>query len=690
MYGKKEHENSSSVPFVLSSLALLLGGCASGKPPAVTGALPLRTVVIYRNGVGYFERAGHVEADQVRFRVRGDEVGDFLATMAVIEKGGSSVRSASFPLKLDPPMPPPPTEPGPGGVPGPEKKPDDQAKLVTVVLELDGKKHDLQVGYVAETPLWRPSYRLVVQRGGKADLQAWGIVQNLSGEDWTRVRLSLVAGAPLAFQATLGTPIIPERPSVTDAGEVVQAVPLSETSLAQASAPSPSPAPEMKNSEPADRDHDSVANTDDVMPEEASSDKPRSNRRPAARTSGAASNRKDDLAKKSAAPRGGGMGPPGTPKPAQMSAAPRGGMAPSAVRAEPAIRANPSGPRDLSALAAVAIEGSSTRYDLPNLVTVPNKNATMVMLLSKRVAGEGIFLFAPAPGVSDSFRHPFRVARFVNQTNGLLERGPIAVFEGGSFLGQGIVEPLPPGATATVPFAIDRAVAVESDVSSNEEGSRIAKIEAGELTIERDLRVKTRYRVRNGNDHVARVLIKHGRRPSTRLFQPPKGTEDNVGTNTALVPMDAAPRGTGELVVDERLMTTRNADWLSDLANEAVTVYLADRRANGETATQLRKAWAIRPALTRLGDEERALQNEQSELAKATEETRQNLRSLEKNPAAAALRTQLTERLARTALRLNEISKRLVEIQLSQNEQRVRFGEALRAIKLTNPLPPPT
>ena len=94
--------------------------------------------------------------------------------------------------------------------------------------------HDLQVGYVADSPVWKPSYRLVVHSEGDADLQAWGIVENISGEDWKNVKLSLVAGAPLAFQADLGTPVIPDRPTVTDRGEVVAAIPHGETTLGDA------------------------------------------------------------------------------------------------------------------------------------------------------------------------------------------------------------------------------------------------------------------------------------------------------------------------------------------------------------------------------------------------------------------------------------------------------------------------
>src|SRR5580704_4186747 len=69
---------------------------------ATTDALPVSRVVVYRNGVAYFERTGRVDDGEVRFKMKRTEVGDFLATLAVMERGGSSVRSAAFPLPDDP------------------------------------------------------------------------------------------------------------------------------------------------------------------------------------------------------------------------------------------------------------------------------------------------------------------------------------------------------------------------------------------------------------------------------------------------------------------------------------------------------------------------------------------------------------------------------------------------------------
>src|SRR5580658_6580288 len=202
---------------------------------ATTDALPVKRVVVYRNGVAYFERSGHVDNDEVRFKMKQTEVGDFLATLAVLERGGSSVRAAAFPIQVDDDdASQPGDEPSPTPATKPRERTQDEKKgLETVVLSLDGREHDLQVGYVAESPVWKPSYRLVVHSDGEADLQAWGIVENLSGEDWRNVKLSLIAGAPLAFRAQLGVLVLPPRPTVTDEGEVIAAVPRGETSLGQ-------------------------------------------------------------------------------------------------------------------------------------------------------------------------------------------------------------------------------------------------------------------------------------------------------------------------------------------------------------------------------------------------------------------------------------------------------------------------
>ncbi len=87
----------SSIAIAVVSFAGI--GCARA-PQVQVESLALKRVVVYRNGVGYFERGGHVEGSEVRFKMKESEVGDFLATLAVMEQG-SSVRAAASPLDID-------------------------------------------------------------------------------------------------------------------------------------------------------------------------------------------------------------------------------------------------------------------------------------------------------------------------------------------------------------------------------------------------------------------------------------------------------------------------------------------------------------------------------------------------------------------------------------------------------------
>ena len=646
-------------------LSIACAGCAT-PPPVVAPGLALRKVVIYRNGVGYFERGGRVNSDRVQFKVRKDEVGDFLATLAVLERGGSSVRSASFPLDVeddDAPAPPPatprpvpalytlaPASAVPAPVAGSVAQP--PRDVNRVIMALDGKEHDLQVGYIARTPVWRPSYRLVIDKDG-AILQTWGIVQNLSGEDWTNVSLSLVAEAPLAFDASLATAVIPPRPTVSDGGDVIAVIPRSETSLAQGPPPPAASAPAPESMDRMEEDK--------AMAAPGRSRSARPSAQPSKKAKGGMAAELFSRDDAGSVVGGGGFGGIATPDYSQRT-------------------------KNLAALAAIGVQAGTTRYDLPAAVTIPDKSATMVMLLDQHVPGEVVALFAPDGGVPGSMSHPFRVARFSNKTGGLLERGPLAIFSEGAFVGQGMTDPLPDGATASVPFALDRSVAIESTRERREEGARLYHIEAGQLTIARETVLLTKYKAKNGADRVAKLVIKHPRTAGARMNNFPAGTEDNTGTGSALVPAPVGARATVDLTLDERQQTTRGVDWLEPLADDAVKAYLGDRRADQVVVAQLKAAWDIRKVLVAANQERHKLMAEDGERRRVTEETRANILALAKNTAAGDLRAKLTERLAADSAKLDVVGKKLIEVNMRIAENQVRFAEAIRAIKVMQPL----
>lgn len=63
----------------------------------------------------------------------------------------------------------------------------------------------VRLGYIAETPVWRSTYRLLLD-GGRATLQGWALVHNDTDEPWAGVSVELVNGRPDSFLFPLSAP----------------------------------------------------------------------------------------------------------------------------------------------------------------------------------------------------------------------------------------------------------------------------------------------------------------------------------------------------------------------------------------------------------------------------------------------------------------------------------------------------
>ena len=179
-------------PNSLKNLALLAGVCgllpACGRSSYVsTDDAALGRVVVYRNGVAYYERRASIEGDALRLSVPADKIDDFLKSLTVADAKTGKPLPVSFPGAGTPAS-------GSGTV----------DLTVTLPPAADGSKiRDVVLTYVTESPAWKPSYRVVLDPAGKVGLEGWAIVDNTSGEDWNAVKVGVGSSSALAFRYDL-------------------------------------------------------------------------------------------------------------------------------------------------------------------------------------------------------------------------------------------------------------------------------------------------------------------------------------------------------------------------------------------------------------------------------------------------------------------------------------------------------
>ncbi|MBK3424013.1 DUF4139 domain-containing protein, partial [Methylobacterium sp. IIF4SW-B5] len=76
------------------------------------------------------------------------------------------------------------------------------ARRVEIALSGTGAR-EVRLTYVVAAPVWKTSYRIVDHGDGRANLQAWAIIENALGEDWKGVDVTLSSGAPVTLQQRL-------------------------------------------------------------------------------------------------------------------------------------------------------------------------------------------------------------------------------------------------------------------------------------------------------------------------------------------------------------------------------------------------------------------------------------------------------------------------------------------------------
>lgn len=753
------------IPALLLMAAVSLPACSNGRAryPSTDSNLELSRVVLYRNGVGYFERQGEVDGDVLRLRVRKDQVNDLLKSLTVVERTGGRAVSVSMPLdpqtwanaalatlapgrgslaevldtlrgthvslttesssvsgrilmveQIDVAVPataprrgPPPEEPATdhkvtlldgdamrvvllSKVKGITLQDGDLAmqfhrsldatagegmfQQVEVAIRLAGaSSHDLLVSYVAPAPMWKPTYRVVLpeQGKGKALLQGWAVVDNTSGEDWRDIRLALTSGAPIAFRYDLHTPREVERTDLTESGVSKRArVAVGETTYEPEPEAAPAPAgaaqPKM----------DAWDGDEDVAEEAKAEAYGGLGMRGSGRGGGGAAPAATSMPSRTRAP----AAPP--PPPADYGAPMEEPVPTPAVDFDSLRRSTQASAR------ATAVSGL-TRFDLTDEVTVPEGSSTMVAIVNQAVEAEETFLFKPGGAGSGYEANPYRVVRFRNTTPFVLEPGPIAIYAGGSFVGEGLSEAVGTGTSATIPFAVEPGIMVSSSTERSGEEMRLLRIVRGVLEVESFARTTTTWTVRSQtrNDGFT-VLVRHPKSGwNYELVDRPAGVEDLHGAYLIPVVVPQGKRESERKVVEQTPSKMQLSIW------DTRSVTLLDTLMVSGTLTpaaraKLQPIVTLRQEIGRIDTQIDGLRRQREDLDQRASETRRSLEAIKKDAAAGALRAKLNKRLDEFTSDADRIGREIVELQSKRLEKKIELEDMLQDLDLRPSQPP--
>jgi len=171
--------------------------------------------------------------------------------------------------------------------------------------------------------------------------------------------------------------------------------------------------------------------------------------------------------------------------------------------------------RSIVSAASAAKLGELFQYTVGRASLSRNRSA-MFPILTENVEAERVSIF----NVEVMPRNPLRGVFLRNATDKHVMQGPVTVFEGNTYAGDAQIGNLPPGQERLLSYALDLEVSVDATQNRQESRIQTASIVKGVLHVSRKNVFSQDYTIQNKSDAERVVILEHRYRPGWKWVTP--------------------------------------------------------------------------------------------------------------------------------------------------------------------------
>jgi hypothetical protein len=318
------------------------------------------------------------------------------------------------------------------------------------------------------------------------------------------------------------------------------------------------------------------------------------------------------------------------PGPPPAMAAPRARMMASAGFQQMAADAVEVEPSSIAAAAIGRELGDLFEYRIAQPVTIRKNESAMLPFLQEPIEGRKLLIYS-----DHASQHPTNAAELTNTSGKTLDGGPITVYDAGAYSGEALMETLKAGDKRLISYAVDLGTRITEAFGSKQALVREFHASRGMLTMKIAAEETRTYTIRNVDQKAKTLIIEHPLRPGYTLLsqKPAEKTATNYRFEIAL-----GSGATQEFVVNEERVYDQTTA-VTNLTPDILVSYLQNRALSD----------AGRRQLQRIADQKRLIAANDAGLQDADNQTRQL--------------TSDEERVRRNIQSLNSVSSQQQQVQ---------------------------
>jgi hypothetical protein len=527
---------------------------------------------------------------------------------------------------------------------------DSRKKTVSINFSGAGKR-SVKLGYVIENPIWKASYRLVLDQNGKALLQGWALVENSGEDDWENVRMVLVSGRPISYQMDLYQPLYVPRPNVepelfaslrppTYTGALAGAGGLGGIGGLGGGAPQVGPATTAGQAFEEDPRGIGQALTGNRYQLGGSLGFQGGDASP--RLSYEGFQRREQAKQKAR-------------EQAKIAGAAMADLQPS---------------QGFAAVASGAQSGDSFQYIIDHRLSLPRQKSAMLPIANTKVEATKVSIFNEA--VHAEF--PLLGVRFKNTSNQHLMQGPITIYDDGRYAGDSRILDLQPNEERLLSYAVDLGTEVKAETQRAPEMLASVRIVRGLVSVGKKQRLTTNYAVRNRSEHERTLLIEHPMHADWKLAKPARPSEQSRDVYRFKLELAAGHRARLEVVedhhrFDEIVLTSADEDAIQSISQGGST----------RVRDALKKAIDLKAALTTTQGQRVAREHQLRAIADDQSRLRANLGKV---PSDSAAYKRYLEKFDTQETEIERLQERIRLLRATEVRQRKEYEDYLQGLSV--------
>ncbi len=288
--------------------------------------------------------------------------------------------------------------------------------------------------------------------------------------------------------------------------------------------------------------------------------------------------------------------------------------------------------------------GDLFEYSFSSPVTVKKGESAMLPFLQQKLGARKLLIYRESFGAN-----PQNAAELTNSTGKTLDGGPITVYDAGTYAGEALVETVKAGDKRLISYGVDLGTRITTKFDSSKNVVREIHASRGMLTSKYAMEEVKTFTIGNADPKAKTLIVEHPQRPGYKLLEPAKAAETTADAYRFEVKL--APSATGTFVLREERVYDQTLS-ITSMTPDTLAVWLENQTlsANGrrqlEQIAQKKRDIAANDAAIKLAD------GGVADLTQDQTRVRSNIQSLNNVPGQQDLVQQYARQLAANEIKM--------------------------------------